>query len=389
MSSFIVGYPFIAPSTWDTGQGSGNINSTFYPESATPQTTLPVLPANYRLTELWAYLNVTTGRNTTIPIGVIDINGGTNTTKPRLHVETIPLTDTNGTGWQWVKVTGLNIDFSAHAGKRLAAAMGRPADGALVQFRYAAVPDAPFGGWYISGRGADYTLPDPFPSGGAAEFVSLYAVFEPIRSVIMTGTTAFLDDFNRANGDIGSGSNYTVLSGSLSFNIINNTVRASTATPSTARVMVSTASAVFGPDQEVSITYQTSFNADVGGPMVRADATNGHGYFFNGDTNNRGIRRLVSGSSVGIQNVLFPVISGDTIKLRVVGTTITIYRNGILMDTVTDATLSSGQPGISYAWSNIGATRLDNFIAANVSTTGGSLAIMTPEGSGRLVIGTQ
>ncbi len=184
MYSFTVGYPFIAPSTWDTGQGSGNLNAAFYPESSTPETTLPVLPANFRLTELWAYLNVTAARNTTIPIGVIDINGGTVNTKPRLHVETVPLTDANGTGWQWVGVTGLNIDFSAHAGKRLAAAMGRPADGALVQFRYSAVSGTPFGGWYISGRGADYTLPNPFPSGGEAEYVSLYAVFKPINPFI-------------------------------------------------------------------------------------------------------------------------------------------------------------------------------------------------------------
>ena len=393
MSSFIVGYPFIAPSTWDTGQASGNINSTFYPASATPQTTLPVLPANYKLTELWAYLNVTTGRNTTIPIGVIDINGGTNTTKPRLHVETVPLTDANGTGWQWVKVTGLNIDFSAHVGKRLAAAMGRPADGTLVQFRYAAVPDAPFGGWYISSRGADYTLPDPFPSGGAAEFVSLYAVFEPIRSVIITGTTAFLDNFNRANGDIGSNYETMAAASGLPLTVFNNQLRGPTSTILSAMSSVSPLTTVFSPDQDAIIRYTAISNFDFAGPAVRINPINSTGYILGLDgVNNQGrrISRMDNGviTNLGAAVAIIPNV-GDVFTLRAVGSLISAYRNGILVASASDSTYSTGQPGVYYKKENNNGTQMDNFIAVNVSTTGGSLAVMTTAGSRGLVIGTQ
>jgi hypothetical protein len=187
---FVVGYTPIGASTWDTGQNSGTINSTFFPGSDSPQTTLPALPANFKLTEMWTYLNIGSGRNTTIPIGVIDINGGTANTKPLLYSENMTMSDSGGTGWRWIGITGLNVNFSEHAGKRLAAASGRPADGALVQFRYEVVSGTPFGGWSITNRGVDYSLPNPFPSGQAAEYVSLYAIFEPINPYIEVGQSS-------------------------------------------------------------------------------------------------------------------------------------------------------------------------------------------------------
>jgi len=177
--SFTIGYTTIAPSIWDTNKAGGNINSSIYPGTNTPQVDLPTLPANYKLTELWAYLNVSGSHETTIDLGIIDINTGTNSTKPLLYSGSIDLSAGElGTGWQWVGTSTLNVDFSDHVGKRLAPAMGRPRDGQLVQFRYQTV--TPTGGWYIASRGSNYDIPSPWPSGGSAEYVSLYAIFERI-----------------------------------------------------------------------------------------------------------------------------------------------------------------------------------------------------------------
>lgn len=180
--TFVVGYTPIAPSTWDTNQNNGNLNSSFFPATSTAEIDLPTLPANFKLTQLWAYLNVSASHNTTIDIGVIDVNTGTTSTKPLLYSASMALNTGSGTGWRWVGNSNLNVDFSSHIGKRMAAAMGRPLDGQKVDFRYQSVSGR--GGWYIGSRGANYTIPNPFPANGAAEHVSLYAVFTPINSYI-------------------------------------------------------------------------------------------------------------------------------------------------------------------------------------------------------------
>lgn len=181
--TFVVGYTPIAPSTWDTNQNGGTINSTFFPRTANANLDLTPLPANFKLTQLWTYLNVSGSHNTTIDLGVIDVNTGTNSTKPLLYSASVALNTGSGTGWMWVGNDNLNIDFSSHANKRLAAASGRPLDGQRVQFRYATTTGNT-GGWVASSRGANYTLPNPWPSGQAAHYVSLYAVFTPINSYI-------------------------------------------------------------------------------------------------------------------------------------------------------------------------------------------------------------
>lgn len=187
--SFNVGYTPIAPSIWTTNANGGTINSTFFPQTGTAEVDLTPLPANFKLTEMWAYLNVSASHATQIDLGVIDVNTGTNSTKPLLYSASISLTAADGTGWKWLGVTGLNIDFSAYVGKRMAAAMGRPLDGQNVDFRYQTTTGNQ-GGWSITGRGSNYLIPNPFPSGQAAHFVSLYTVFKPINPFIEVTTNA-------------------------------------------------------------------------------------------------------------------------------------------------------------------------------------------------------
>lgn len=187
---FYVGYTSSAASIWNTNNNSGNVNSSIYPATNTPETDLPPLPEGYMLTELWAYLDVSGSHHTKIDLGVIDINTGTTSTKPLLYSASVALDadGPGGIGWQWVGVTNLDVDFSSHAGKRMAAAMGRPHDGQRVQFRFASV--SPTGGWLIGSRGSQYNIPSPWPSGGSAEHVSLYAVFDKIPTRIRASTEA-------------------------------------------------------------------------------------------------------------------------------------------------------------------------------------------------------
>jgi hypothetical protein len=64
-------------------------------------------------------------------------------------------------------------------------------------------------------------------------------------------------------------------------------------------------------------------------------------------------------------------VANDIIKVEAIGTNISVYKNGSLVETVSDATYASGQPGMLYNWTNVRATTLDDFNATD-SGGGGS-----------------
>jgi hypothetical protein len=88
------------------------------------------------------------------------------------------------------------------------------------------------------------------------------------------------------------------------------------------------------------------------------------------DTNNTSSKRLskvVSGvrtTLTGAANAT--VANGDIVTLRAIGSAISWYKNGALQETITDATHTTGQPGIFYNFGNSNAARLDDFSASNV-----------------------
>ncbi len=206
-------------------------------------------------------------------------------------------------------------------------------------------------------------------------------------------TTTFFDNFNRADGSIGS--NYvTMVTGSgLPLAITNNQINASSGVSNIEISLSSISSSVatFSSDQQAIIRYTAISGFDFGGPAVRVDPINGNGYilFLDGvDAPGRRITRLDGGvrTNIGANVGIVPNV-GDVFTLRAVGSLISAYRNGILVASASDATYTTGQPGVFYKKENNNGTLMDNFIAANVSTTGGSLVIMTNTGSRGLVVG--
>jgi hypothetical protein len=174
----------------------------------------------------------------------------------------------------------------------------------------------------------------------------------------------FSDNFNRADGGVGA--NYdNVNSGVVVF---SNQVRGQN-TGSINYSTVKVATADFTDNHESTVTMATRGASDFGGPMVRSAGTTANSYILYTDGTNSSDRRLgkiVAGVKTAIGSVNATCVSGDVLKLRCIGTTLTWYKNGTLMETVTDSTHTTGQPGIYYFFGNSNATRLDNFQADDV-----------------------
>jgi len=192
-----------------------------------------------------------------------------------------------------------------------------------------------------------------------------------IRNIDNTQNILFSDDFNRANGSIGS--NYQVSSGSAIMQIISNQVY-TTFTDTLQINCVSTGSILFPADQEVQVTMAavTSNGSDLASPAVRVNPTNGTCYAILLDIFQAGGRRMVritGNASTVIGSVNLSTVAGDIWSLRAAGNRISAYRNGILVDSVIDSTYASGQPGLFYSRGNTGGTRMDNFIVRSVQNT--------------------
>jgi hypothetical protein len=93
------------------------------------------------------------------------------------------------------------------------------------------------------------------------------------------------------------------------------------------------------------------------------------GYVFRTDgfpSGNRTLLRLSYGNFVTIGAPILPIIGGETIELRAVGSVLSLYINDILKYKTTDTLYTSGKPGILYIWSNTRDVFLDDFYSWNI-----------------------
>lgn len=58
------------------------------------------------------------------------------------------------------------------------------------------------------------------------------------------------------------------------------------------------------------------------------------------------VDKVIRGAWISLKSFPVTFTTGDVMKISVVGTTITCYKNGVALGTVTDASLSSGSPGV-------------------------------------------
>jgi hypothetical protein len=119
--------------------------------------------------------------------------------------------------------------------------------------------------------------------------------------------------------------------------------------------------ATFGNDQFSQAVVVTLATSGQPGPgvVVRLSASAMTGY----------VARVQTGAGAGIYldkivaNVTTNLFTasgatfnaGDTLKITAIGTLISVYRNGVLVNSATDASIASGQPGI-FIWSGSSAS---------------------------------
>ncbi len=156
---------------WDTSYSDGNIGLTYSPPGALSSIT--PLPAAQLLAEIGVVVNVDTGRDTTMSLGIYEIIDAS--TKNLLFDFDIPVRAADGTGWRMVTAP-LTVDASSWAGKRLGVGRGRPADTGGIGFRYQTAGDSTM--FYQDSRGGDYSMPSTF--GGYQDVTPelVWAVFE-------------------------------------------------------------------------------------------------------------------------------------------------------------------------------------------------------------------
>lgn len=176
------------------------------------------------------------------------------------------------------------------------------------------------------------------------------------------------DTFNRANSDpmsttMSDGvSTWTNGPGALGNPaIVSNAMNA----PGTQRGAV-VASPTFADDQTATITL----TAQVGvGVMLRMQSGLASGYLvYLSNSTTIQFYRIADSGSIGLTQLgsnvtISSVTSGDTIGAEITGTTITALRNGVSVGTRTDATYTSGQPGIYMGGSGV---TLDAFTASDL-----------------------
>jgi len=176
---------------------------------------------------------------------------------------------------------------------------------------------------------------------------------------------SFSDTFTRADGAVGS--DYDIVDALSGINIVSNSVQAAVGGYDCA-VAVKTSVASFAADQQASIELAVAGD-DYIGTGVRLDAAAGTGYIMFVNASAIDCYRYNGGaaySSIGLSAAVSPTV-GDVYTLRVVGTTLTLLENDVVLDTATDATYATGQPGISgYGTAGF---RGDNFLAEDVATS--------------------
>ena len=134
---------------------------------------------------------------------------------------------------------------------------------------------------------------------------------------------------------------------------------------------VAAATADFSDSHEAEITVHALGTADYVGPAVRVSASGCYAVRCDGvNAAGRVLGKMESTTWTALSTVRVVPVNGDTVKIRAVGTTITVYINGALVDTVTDSTHTSGQPGIYYHRDDSNVSRGDNFAASDVDVGG-------------------
>jgi len=157
-------------------------------------------------------------------------------------------------------------------------------------------------------------------------------------------TTGILDNFNRANEDPLANSTWTKITGSQNLKIVSNICQGSPFNQLSGAYWSAT---TFGPDSEA---YVTVLVIPGGANYVRlyarltspGGAQNSYFMQFSNDSNGCRIFIESGGTPTAIaQDAAARYVANDVLGFEVIGSTLTVYKNGASVLSTTDATFSA------------------------------------------------
>jgi hypothetical protein len=209
---------------------------------------------------------------------------------------------------------------------------------------------------------------------GPNNYTSL-KVAQAIVEARAVGTIIATDDFNRVNAALGS--NWTAANFTISGNDVSSSAGGSQA--------VWTGNS-FGNDQwaEVDVTLGTD---DSGVILRRVDSNNFYfGFWTTASSGSYQIWKFVGGSPSQIASAAAGATSGTKrLRMEVVGSTLTLYADGVEVVTTTDTAHSSGSTGI---WAGDTTAIFDNFSAGDLIVSTSPATINPPGSNSATVSGT-
>lgn len=181
------------------------------------------------------------------------------------------------------------------------------------------------------------------------------------------------DNFTRGNSS-GLGSNWTTVTAEGIFNIVSNKAVVNTQALDSCMFF----NGITWPNDHYSeITVSVPGSPGVTntglGCLVRASSSAQTYYrcFVTGPSGNLQIRKRIAGTGTALVSTAGSVIAGDKVRFQVQGTTLSVYINGVLSLSTTDASISTGNAGIHYS-------STDSNVDSISLWTGGDFTAPTP-----------
>jgi hypothetical protein len=169
-------------------------------------------------------------------------------------------------------------------------------------------------------------------------------------------TNTVADDFNRANAGLGSNWEWVYTAHNISSNAV---IPGGYGSDAFERYVGS-----FAPDQfaEVTVTSLSAAGSAQSGSGVILRCGPGNGVLGDGTirsayrivvngraTGNLNIGKFVAGTFTELLSTTITFVNGDRLRAEIRGSTITVFANGLQVAQTTDASLTSGNPGIGYS----------------------------------------
>lgn len=228
----------------------------------------------------------------------------------------------------------------------------------------------------VLGKTDTGSSPQTWTGSGAAVQVAATSGYFTINQMWPAPVTRATDNFNRANG--GLGSNWTTVTGEDPMTIVSNAAQASTGGYLT-NASVYTGSS-FAADQfaEIQVVDAGSLCATFLFVRMSTSTLSGYGMYLFPNTSVLRITKWDSGTETTLTSKTLGTATG-TWKLEAVGTSLKLYRNGALELSTTDSTHASGYPGLGVEQGSA-SSQLDNFTAGDWASEAATVQIAGTSG---------